>query len=65
MASMSFGWMSARLMAFRAASTEIVMTSSSGEGTLLLWMFSPRPMAAPSTPHTFPMTSGVILQRGT
>ena len=51
-------------MQARAASTEIVMTSSSGPGTDFARMFRFRPIAFPSAPHTAPMTSGAIRKRG-
>src|SRR3990172_3713699 len=54
---MSAGSRSTRAIAARAASTEIVITSSSGPGTLFALMFKPRPIASPSPPPTPPRSS--------
>jgi len=56
--------MSTFAMHARAASTEIVITSSSGPGTLFARMFNPRPIASPSAPHTTPISFGRIRYRG-
>ncbi len=60
MAPMSFGSTLTRLIMFLAASTAMVIVSSSGDGTDLLLIIRPLPMAFPSTPQTFPISSGVI-----
>jgi hypothetical protein len=49
-----------RIMAL-AASTEIVIVSSSGAGTDLQLIISPLLIAFPSAPQTFPISSGEIL----
>ena len=45
--------------------TDIVITSSSGPGTLFARMFSPFPTASPSAPQTAPIAFGAIRYRGT
>ncbi len=58
---MSCGSMSTRFIMLLAASTAMVMMSSSGPGTDLLEIIRSLPIDFPSTPHTLPISSGVIL----
>ena len=48
-----------------AASVAMVTTSSSGDGTDFWFMNSPLPIALPFTPHTLPISSGVMRYLGT
>ena len=50
---------------YLAASTAMVTASSSGDGTDFWVIISPLPRAAPSTPQTRPISSGLILYLGT
>ena len=61
MAPISLGLTLQRLIMFLAASTDMVIVSSSGAGTDLQLIIRPLLMDLPSTPHTFPISSGVIL----
>jgi len=61
---MSWGLTSQRRIMFLAASMEMVMTSSSGEGTDLESISRFLLICSPSVPHTLPISCGVILYRG-
>ncbi len=61
---MSLGLVEVRRIMLRAASTEMVMTSSSGPGTDLLNIMRPLLMASPSLPHTLPISGGTMRKRG-
>jgi hypothetical protein len=62
---MSQGSIDTRFIMFLAASTDIVIVSSSGEGTDLLKMSKPLLIISPSVPQTLPISWGVILYFGT
>ena len=66
MAPMSAGFTSGtRSSMSLAAVVAMVTVSSSGEGTDFWKIIRPFPMAAPSAPHTLPISSGLILYLGT